>query len=222
MGHATCMLGEKKGYPVNKGLILAEVGIRHGKFSYANRICFAVLFSHTTQWFQMWRECLEKNIRVDKWIKIFNTAPLAICFSLGLALLCLPHKNMAVFYQVKRRFFQKQPVTAWPSQQIINVPELLTLGSEISKGGGLLQVLSSSIDTDKSICHPDSSLLVSFRETRNFACSQESCILITNVACTPGQFEGQRDCFTHKENRRSKMLPKCFLHGSFSYYSSIH
>lgn len=89
-------------------------------------------------------------------------------------------------------------MTAWPSQQIINVPELLTLGSKISNGGGLLQVLSTSIDADKSNCHLSSSVLVSHRETKNVACSREPCVLIMDVPCRPGQFEDQRGCSTQK------------------------
>lgn len=88
--------------------------------------------------------------------------------------------------------FQKQAVAAWPSQQIINVPELLNWGSEISKGGGLLQVPSTSIDADKSICQLNSSVLVTRRGTKDLACSQEPCVFIMDVPCRPGQFENQR------------------------------
>lgn len=83
-------------------------------------------------------------------------------------------------------------MAAWPSQQIINVPELLNWGSEIAKGGGLLQVPSTSIDADKSICQLSSSVLVTCRGTKDLACRQEPCVFIMDVPCGPGQFENQR------------------------------
>lgn len=108
-------------------------------------------------------------------------------------------------------------MAARPSRQIISVPELLNWGSEISKGGGLLQVLSTSIDADKSICQLNSSVLVTHRGTKDLACSQEPCIFIMDVPCGPGQSENQGGLLNTTRIQKEKNTAKCFIHGPFSH-----